>query len=133
VGHLYVLEFTDGLIKVGHANTPGKRVISSAREVAGRCGVALTQRWVSEAHEGSEMNVKKLNHWACCCGRPVFGFRGAFTGLSFTDTVRAAKCLIDDAELDFLFVTTGPLDIRALFPGTFGYRLRHAVLSGINP
>jgi hypothetical protein len=65
VGHLYVLEFSDGLIKVGHANDPAKRVISSARDIAGRWGVSLTQRWVSEAHEGSEMNEKRLNHWAC--------------------------------------------------------------------
>jgi hypothetical protein len=27
----------------------------------------------------------------------------------------------------------GELSIRDLFPGTFGYRLRHAALSGINP
>ena len=65
VGHLYVLEFSDGSIKVGHANEPAKRVISSARDIAGRCGVSLTQRWVSQAHEGSEMNEKRLNHWAC--------------------------------------------------------------------
>jgi hypothetical protein len=76
MGHLYVLGFNDGSVKAGHANEPAKRVISSAREVAGRCGVTLTQRWVSQAHEGSEMNEKKLIHWARCRGWPVFGFRG---------------------------------------------------------
>jgi hypothetical protein len=28
---------------------------------------------------------------------------------------------------------SGPVGIRDLWPGTFGYRLRHAALSGINP
>jgi hypothetical protein len=125
------LEFTDGLIKVGHANEPAKRVISSAREVAARCGVRLTQRWVSEPHEGSEMNEKRLTHWACCSGRPVFGFRGVFTEVSFTETVKAAQLLMDDMELALLL--SAPVSICDLFPGTFGYRLRHAALSGINP
>ena len=131
MGHLYVLEFSDGSIKVGHANTPGKRVVSSAREVAGRCGVKLTQRWVSPPHEGSEHNEKKLTHWACCCGRPVFGFRGVFSEVSFDETVKAAQQLMDDMDLALLLST--PVSIRDLFPGTFGYRLRHAVLGSINP
>ena len=131
MGHLYVLEFTDGLIKVGHANTPGKRVIRSAREVAGRCGVTLTRRWVSEAHEDSEDNAKKLTHWACCCGRPVFGFRELFTEVPFDGAVQAAQHLMEDQELALLM--SAPVSIRDLFPGTFGYRLRHAVLSGISP
>ena len=130
-GHLYVLEFSDGSIKVGHANTPGKRVVSSAREVAGRCGVRLTQRWVSPAHDGSEDNEKKLNHWACCCGRPVFGFRELFSVVPFDGAVQAAQHLMEDQELALLM--SAPVSIRDLFPGTFGYRLRHAVLSGISP
>jgi len=129
MGHLYVLEFSDGSIKIGHANTPGKRVTSSAREVAGRCGVKLTQKWVSEAHEGSEMNEKKLAHWACCCGRPVFGFRGVFTHVPFTQAVEAAQQLMADQELEMALLLSGTVPIRDLFPGTFGYRLRHAVLA----
>ena len=128
MGHLYVLGFSDGSIKVGHANTPGKRVVSSAREVAGRCGVRLTQRWVSPAHDGSEDNEKKLNHWACCCGRPVFGFRRVFTEVPFDAAVEAAQQLMDDQELALLMFS-GPVAIRDLFPGTFGFRLRHAVLA----
>jgi hypothetical protein len=131
VGHLYVLEFSDGSVKVGHANTPGKRVISSAREVAGRCGVRLTRRWVSPVHGGSQDNEKKLNHWACCCGRPVFGFRGLFTEISFTEAVKSAQALIDNQDLELLL--SSPVNIRDLFPGTFGYRLRHAVVGSINP
>jgi hypothetical protein len=131
MGHLYVLEFSDGSIKIGHANTPGKRVTSSARDVAGRCGVTLTQKWVSEAHEGSEMNERKLVHWACCCGRPVFGFRGVFTHVGFTQAVEAAQQLMDDQELR-LALYSGPVRIADLWPGSFGYRLRHAALSGIN-
>jgi hypothetical protein len=34
---------------------------------------------------------------------------------------------------DFSLGELSPLGIRDLFPGTFGYRLRHAVVSGINP
>jgi hypothetical protein len=132
MGHLYVLEFSDGSVKVGHANEPGKRVTSSAKAIAGRCGVSLAQRWVSQAHEGSEMNQKRLVHWACCCGRPVFGFRDLFTEVSFAETVRSAQLLMDDQELALLLFS-GPVSIRDLFPGTFGYRLRHAALSGIDP
>jgi len=131
VGHLYVLGFSDGSVKVGHANEPGKRVISFAKAIAGRCGVSLAQRWVSEAHEGSEMNQERLVHWACCSGRPVFGFRDLFTEVSFAETVKSAQLLMDDQELALLLSV--PVNIRDLFPGTFGYRLRHAALSGINP
>lgn len=61
-----------------------------------RRGVTLTQRWVSEPHEGSEMNDKKLIRWACCCGCPVFGFRGVFTEVSSAETVEATQLLMDD-------------------------------------
>ena len=128
MGHMFIVEFTDHSIRVGHANTPGKRVIRSAREVAGRCGVRLTRRWVSPAHEDSEDNAKKLTHWACCCGRPVFGFRGVFTEVPFDAAVEAAQHLLEDQELTMLMFS-GPVAIRDLFPGTFGYRLRHAVLA----
>jgi hypothetical protein len=131
MAHLYVLEFTDGLIKVGHANDPAKRVSSSAKAIAGRCGVTLTQRWASPAHEGSEMTGKRLAHWACCNGRPVSGFREVFTGVTFDQTVAAAQDIIDSHELLLAFYAT--TDVRQLFPGTFGYRLRHAALSSINP
>jgi|SRR6516162_3537163 hypothetical protein len=130
MGHLFVLEFSDGSIKVGHANEPAKRVISSARDIAGRCGVSLTQRWVSQAHEGSEMTGKQLIHWACCNGRPVFGFRGVFTDLTFAEAVATAKRTIATQELLIASFTT---DIRQLMPGTFAYRLRHAALGSINP
>ena len=109
-----MLEFSDGSIKVGHANEPGKRIISSARNIAGRCHVTLTQRWVSEAHEGNEMNEKRLNHWTCRSGRPVFGFRGVFTEVSFAETVKAAQLLMDDMELALLM--SAPVSIRDLFP-----------------
>jgi len=36
-----------------------------------------------------------------------------------------------DQELALLMAST--TDIRQLISGTFGYRLRHAALSGINP
>ena len=36
MGHLFVLEFSDGSIKVGHANEPAKRVVSSAKDIAER-------------------------------------------------------------------------------------------------
>ena len=35
--------------------------------------------------------------------------------------------------VDLALLLSGPVCIRDLFPGTFGYRLRHAALSGINP
>jgi hypothetical protein len=133
MGHLFVIEFSDGCIRVGHANEPGKRVIRSAREVAGHCNVRLTRRWVSQAHAGSEMNAKKLTHWACCCGRPVFGFRGLFTKVSFDDTVEAAQQLMDDQKLQLALLMSGPINVRDLFPDTFGNRLRHAAVGSINP
>jgi hypothetical protein len=67
-------------------------------------------------------------HWACCCGRPVFGFRGLFTEVSFTQAVEAARQLMDDMELE-LALFSGPVSIRDLWPGSFSYRLRHAALS----
>jgi hypothetical protein len=62
----------------------------------------------------------------------VFGFRGVFTHVPFTQAVEAAQQLMDDQELA-LALYSGPVSIRDLWPGTFGYRLRHAVLGSINP
>jgi hypothetical protein len=50
----------------------------------------------------------------------------------FDAAVEAAQQLMDDQELALLMFS-GPVAIRDLFPGTFGYRLRHAALSGIKP
>ena len=43
----------------------------------------------------------------------------------FNAAVEAAQHLMDDQELALLMFSA----IRDLFPGTFGYRLRHAVLA----
>jgi hypothetical protein len=61
----------------------------------------------------------------------VFGFRDVFTEVSFTETVKAAQLLMQDQELALLL--SAPVTIRDLFPGTFGYRLRHAVVGSIHP
>ena len=57
----------------------------------------------------------------------MFGFRGVFTEVPFDAAVEAAQQLMDDQELALLMFS-GPVAIRDLFPGTFGYR-RHAVLA----
>jgi hypothetical protein len=58
----------------------------------------------------------------------VFGFRGVFTEVPFDAAVEAAQHLMEDQELTMLMFS-GPVAIRDLFPGTFGYRLRQAVLA----
>ena len=77
------------------------------------------------------MTGRKLAHWVSCSGRPVFGFRGVFTNVSFSQTVEAARQVLADQELALLMAST--TDIRQLISGTFGYRLRHAALGSINP
>ena len=54
-----------------------------------------------------------------------------FTELSFAQTVEAARQVMDDQELALQL--SAPVNIRDLFPGTFGYRLRHATLGSTNP
>jgi len=51
--------------------------------------------------------------------------------VGFTQAVEAAQQLMDDQELR-LALYSGPVRIADLWPGSFGYRLRHAALSGIN-
>jgi len=80
------------------------------------------------------MTGRKLAHWVCCSGRPVFGFRGVFTNVSFSQTVEAARqVMADQTDQELALLMASTTDIRQLISGTFGYRLRHAALSGINP
>ena len=61
----------------------------------------------------------------------MFGFRGVFTNVSFSQTVEAARQVLADQELALLMAST--TDIRPLISGTVGYRLRHAALGASTP
>jgi hypothetical protein len=133
MGHLFVLEFSDGSVKVGHANTPGKRVISSARSVGGRMGTTLANRWVSAFSHDSEECARRLVHWAYCTGAPVYGYRGVFVGVDFNDAVAMAEHLVEGGTALLLTSAFDLVTSPPPVPGTLAHRLRDLALSGISP
>ena len=93
IGHIYVLEITDGTIKVGYSATPAGRMISHAG-AAKRNGEAITRRWISPEHVEAGMNEEAL---ITLCedlgGKHVGPGRELFSNLRFEDVVSAAKGL----------------------------------------
>jgi len=90
-GVIYVLGFSDGLVKVGFTGNPDSR-IHTHRVAASRDDVEIVDRWTSEPHENAGENEQALI--AFCDGRGTL-IRGRewFAGVSFSDVVRHAATL----------------------------------------
>lgn len=58
-GHVYVIEFSSGLVKVGMTASPKERM-RQHESLARIHDVAIGQHWVSEPHAGARANEKRL-------------------------------------------------------------------------
>ncbi len=96
-GHIYVIEFSTGVVKVGKTISPQGRLATHSR-AARIHGVDILRSWVSVRHPGCGATERQLI-WLC-------RRRGAsieaeyFQGIPFEDVRAVAQLLVEDAVQD---------------------------------
>lgn len=90
-GYVYVIEFSNGTIKVGKASNLRRRMIQH-RSYGERFGLNITRYWGSPLHRGYECTEASLIKKACELGT-VQGGREYFTGASFDSLVTFCRGL----------------------------------------
>lgn len=90
-GYVYVIEFSNGVIKVGRTQNPEGR-LSAHRGNARKFGAQVTNSWVSPLHEDWRENEHRLIGIAWALGGEVRG-EEYFTGAAFDAMVRGASAL----------------------------------------
>jgi hypothetical protein len=90
-GYIYVIEFTDGTIKVGTTNNPPARLAAHRRSSIS-FGIDISRRWFSGIHENRLENEQLLIQAARALGgsSPTVEF---FKGVRFDDIAGIAKRL----------------------------------------
>ena len=83
VGHLYVVEFTSGVIKVGKAVGPKSRIASHSKFAAIH-GDGIVRSWSSERHHGYSDSERDLITFCKKRGSRVFGHE-YFRDVTFDD------------------------------------------------
>lgn len=98
-GYLYVIQFSDDVIKVGRTVDPRARFISHASE-ATRRGARMTDWWLSPPGPGHIRGEEALIRDARASGR-VFQRAEYFTGCSFEHLICQAARHMELASLRF--------------------------------
>ena len=108
-GHLYVVEFTSGVIKVGQAVRPQSRLATHAAH-ARIHGGDIRRTWVSDRHAGYDGTERILIAGCKQVGELAFG-REYFRGIEFDWASRYAEMVVMDhrrrACLDRLIAVAG--------------------------
>jgi predicted GIY-YIG superfamily endonuclease len=97
-GHLYVIEFSTGVIKVGRSVNPATRLKEHTRE-AGRYGVTVLNAWASAEHEGIVQSERQLVDYARTQGTEAGGYE-YFKGASFDAIKEYAESIDHNACAD---------------------------------
>lgn len=93
VGHLYVLRFSNGEVKIGRTEHLTSRLRQHRDGARGR-GLTVTDQWVSEPHIEFDINEEALKEVALKLGgTPVGTSREYFTGVDWAEMVTVAKRL----------------------------------------
>jgi hypothetical protein len=90
-GHVYLVSFSDGRVKVGMSWDPRSRLQSHAME-ARRAGLTMVESWISDevddAHRVETLAIARL---AEVGGNRVGATREYFTGITFADAVSLTR------------------------------------------
>jgi hypothetical protein len=95
-GHVYVLAFDNGTVKVGQTQNASQR-LSSHRSIAKGFGLTVTKEWVSPPHVGWRANEDALKAIATDLGGTPTS-QEYFNGIDFDDVV-------EKAEVELTFTT----------------------------
>lgn len=94
MSHIYVIEFSCGLIKVGKTYNPKNRISTHASTVRNVYGSEISREWVSIPHTNSSENeLKVINFCSSMCSNDNSKGREWFKGCSFDDVVLYAENL----------------------------------------
>lgn len=92
-GHIYVIRFSDGVVKLGMTVNPSNRLQQHRTKAAGR-GATVVEHYMSERHPEYIANELRLIAWGMAATGSTK--RGEyFPGLSYIEAVEYARSLID--------------------------------------
>jgi hypothetical protein len=91
LGHIYVLSYSTGIVKVGCTADPATRLYSH-RSMADALGVTVEGEWLSRRHYGYRHNERKVMA-ACEAAGGVPRRLEYYLGISFSTAVEIAQCL----------------------------------------
>jgi hypothetical protein len=81
-GHVYVIEFSSGVVKVGKAANPDSRLAS--HDLHARIhGVQVTKSWASDRHSGYAKTERRLIKYCARLGVRIADGNEYFTDISF--------------------------------------------------
>jgi hypothetical protein len=87
-GHVYVLGFSNGCVKVGRTQNSGQR-LKDHKSMAGKFGLTVTDEWLSPPHAEWARNEDALKDIATGLGGTVVG-REYYSGIDFAAVVLKA-------------------------------------------
>jgi hypothetical protein len=94
-GHIYVVEFTSGVVKVGKSTAPKARLASHVHHALIHGG-GVRRSWASARHHGCTETERELIAYCKKDGVAAFG-KEYFTGVSFADVRGFASLLACNA------------------------------------
>ncbi len=92
-GHVYVIQFSTGVVKVGKAVRPKTRLSHHALQARVH-GVSVAASWTSERHPGHGGTKRQLIDHCASQGTRIADGNKYFTGISFEDARDFAARLI---------------------------------------
>ena len=93
-GHVYVLQFSTGVVKVGKAVGPATRLSHHTLQAKVH-GVSVAESWTSERHSDHSKTERRLIDYCASRGVRIAAGKEYFTGISFEDARDFAASLID--------------------------------------
>lgn len=91
-GHLYVIQFSSGTVKVGQTNRPAQR-LNDHRRYGWAFGVVIVRAWISPPHAGYISNETRLIDYAARVATGDRARREFFHGADFDRLVACATNL----------------------------------------
>lgn len=92
LGHIYVVEFATGIVKVGKTSSPTRRIRAHGRAAAIH-GTEIANCWISQPHQNWSTNERQLIQFCASRGTQVAGRGEYFRGVSFADASQFAEAL----------------------------------------
>ena len=94
MSHIYIIEFSGGLFKVGRTNNPKNRIKAHTSAVRSVSGLQITNQWVSCAHSNhSENELNLIRFCAARFDQNEGSGREWFKGCKFDELVSYAEGL----------------------------------------
>jgi hypothetical protein len=93
-GHIYVIGFDSGTVKVGRTINPKQRLATHAR-IARVHGVTVRDSWTSDRHLGADETERQLIAFCCRWGSQIDA--EYFRDIAFENARAFAQLLADDA------------------------------------